>query len=243
MTPDPTRILRDRLDAAALAADRLDAGRAPGTPRQMVSVYDGGAIPTTVPKVFLTHPASLDAPEAANSAYTAAVDASTTLPVVVLGPGVPKAGDLLVATAVGGRWVAGMKGTTGPASTPCGPCALPHKDLTLSWTNVLIGPGSLTMTYYPPPSGGTEGWLSACYRQMNFLLKCSGTVVDFEARYFINGTCPNGGYQACTYPGTDPFTLTLADYTCSPFHLHFTVDSANCPNLSNDGYTNLYVDE
>ena len=81
----------------------------------------------------------------------------------------PQAGDLLVALAVGGRWVAESGASSSP-SLRCSPCGIPRKDLTLSWTNVLFGPGSTPLVYTPPGQ-----WNSACTNQLLFSLACPGS--------------------------------------------------------------------
>lgn len=125
-------------------------------------------------------------------------------------------------------------------------CVPPRKDLTLSWANVLHGPGSLKLAYYPPAPGDRDHWISACFGQMNFALACYGGTPQFRMTYFLGGGCPNGAGQACGWPQPDPYTdgtFTPAGCTCSPFHLHLVVDDANCPLLSADGYTDLFIDE
>ena len=74
--------------------------------RQAVQVYDGGNLPNTTPRVFLTRPILFDGSEAEGSGYTVNVDSTRSIPVLVLGTQAPSAGDNLVATGVGGRWVA-----------------------------------------------------------------------------------------------------------------------------------------
>jgi hypothetical protein len=36
--------------------------------------------------------------------------------------------------------------------------------------------------------------------------------------------------------------LVLADFTCDPFHLHFTV-AGGCPALTDNGVANVYFDD
>jgi len=118
MRRDPLRPLRLKWD------DRRDPGidrnrlRAPGlgdpgsrgAPRFVGQVFDAGAMPNRVDRVFLVHPVRFDGPELQGSAASPTVDASRAIPVVVVGSRAPEAGDLLVAVAVGGRWVAERRG-------------------------------------------------------------------------------------------------------------------------------------
>lgn len=69
-------------------------------------------MPTSVPRVFLSHPVTMDAADTEGAAGLGTVDTSVTLPIVVLGPKIPVAGDRAVVHAVGGRWVSGQGGGT-----------------------------------------------------------------------------------------------------------------------------------
>lgn len=111
---DQARIVRARAAAFRAALDRAGAAAEPAAARRLVQVYDGGAMPTAADRVYYTHPVELDGAETEGAAGSPAVDASTTIPVVVLRHA-PSVGDQLVATAVGGRWVAERGGA--PAST------------------------------------------------------------------------------------------------------------------------------
>jgi hypothetical protein len=99
------RILRDRQTAHEDALDRAtnDAG-AFGAARIIGQVYNGGAMPNTTPRVYLTHPVLISGPETEGGSPTLTVDTDASVPVVVLGKA-PVAGDYLTAYAVGGRWV------------------------------------------------------------------------------------------------------------------------------------------
>lgn len=108
-TGQAARVLRDRQQIA-----RESVGRAVGlptvaAPRRLVSVYDGGSMPSQPDHIFLTHPVELIGNEAEGSSASPDVDTAATIPVVVLRKP-PQVGDLLVATSVGGRWVAELGG-------------------------------------------------------------------------------------------------------------------------------------
>ncbi len=85
------------------------------------------------------------------------------MPVAVL-DGASVAGDVLIATGVGGRWVSEVGG---PASSgyPCGACTIPRSDLTVSWANPIAGDGSAALVYSASPA---TVWLSACTQQLLF---------------------------------------------------------------------------
>ena len=125
----------------------------------------------------------------------------------------------------------------GGATLPCSPCAIPQKNLTLSWTNPLVGNGSTPLVY------GGGGWTTDCVNQMLFQLACAGSVIQLSATYFLAGTCPSGQPQTCTSPGSNPLALTLDSYACSPLYLHYTVTGSNCPALWSNGYTSFAVTE
>jgi hypothetical protein len=116
------RVIRDRQEFLRAAMDR--AGRMPpiGAARQLVSVYNGGSMPTQPDHIFLTHPVELDGSEVEGGLASTNVNTSATIPVVVLW-GAPQVGDLLVATSVGGRWVAerAVGGRTTICLTVCSP--------------------------------------------------------------------------------------------------------------------------
>lgn len=113
---DSSRIVRDRVAGLRDAIDRAAAPAAVGAARRLVQVYDGGAMPTLPDRVYLTHPVAMDGAGCEGCPGTPVADTSSTIPVVFL-RGVPAVGDLAVATAVGGRWVAEIGGPPQPTCT------------------------------------------------------------------------------------------------------------------------------
>ena len=150
----------------------------------------------------------------------------------------PSVGDQLVAYAIGGRWVA-ERGGSGGGTVSCEPCGIPETDLTLSWTNILIGPGSTTLVYNP--SIGTGLWASACTNGLLFQLGCIGGQIELRVIFFTSGECPTGASNYCSNLRSDPLALTLASYTCSPFSLTFTLTDTSCPSILGDGYTSFTI--
>jgi hypothetical protein len=233
------RILRNRQAVLGGTIDRGVEASALITARMLVQVYNGGAMPTSSDKVYLTHPVELDGLETEGGSATPNVDTSTTIPVVVLW-GAPQAGDLLTAYAVGGRWVAERAGLSGQSGYPCGQCQIPRKNLTVSWTNLILGNGSTTLVY----SGGpTTQWISACMNQLLYELICTQNEVEFRVYYFLSGSCPSGQSQYCSTIRSNPYSLTQSNLTCSPFLLTCTVTSASCPNLATYGYTGFTISQ
>ena len=232
------RAVRARAEALDDAIDREFSGSRPiSAARRLVQVYDGGAIPTAAGLVYLTHPCELDGAEAEGGPATVNVDATMTLPVVVLeNPAI--AGDVLVATAVGGRWVAEKGGPPPPAGYPCGSCTIPARDLTASWTNPILGDGSAPLVY----SSGPTAWLSACTNQLLFRLSCNQGQVEFRVTYFLSGSCPTGQSQYASNLRNDPYKLTRTGLVCgSSFLMTLTVSSSGSPNLWAFGYTSFTI--
>jgi hypothetical protein len=243
MSLDPTRLLRLRRGDDLEFGDRELIPRAAdppsppprGTPRFLGRVFDGGAMPSQAGKVFLVNPVQLDGLEAEGSPATFAVDSTRAIPVVLVGGSPPTVGDLLVALAVGGRWVA--DGSLDPAFG-CSPCPIPRRDLTVSWAGGPFGSGSTPLLYTAPGQ-----WNSACSNQMLYSLSCPGGSVRFAVTYFVSGVCPGGQAMSCTSPGDNPPSLLLASSSCSPFYLGYTVSSTGCPALAVNGFTAFSITE
>lgn len=198
------------------------------------SVVNGGSMPTVNGKVYLVNPVTMTGSETEGAATVAVVDTSRTVPIVVIGSRVPSVGDLLPVYDVANRWVA----ESGTDRVPCVPCSLPRTDLTVSWTNTgTIGNGSTSMAR----SGST--WASACVDQLRFTLACTSSLIQFGVSIFADGDCTGEPTQACVSPGLNPLSLVLDYWTCSPFHLHYTVTSASCPELWYRKYTGFAIDE
>lgn len=209
------------------------------TARMLVQVYNGGAMPTSPDKVYLTHPVELDGTETEGGSALTNVDTSTTIPVVVLW-GSPQAGDLLTAYAVGGRWVAELVDASSQAGYPCGQCQIPQKNLTVSWANLILGNGSTTLVYSSIP---TTRWISACTNQLLYELICTQNQVEFRVYYYLSGSCPSGQSQYCSTIRAIPYGLTQTSLTCSPFLLTCQVSSAACSNLAAYGYTGFTISQ
>jgi hypothetical protein len=223
---------RERHAEAQRRSDLWLPGTAISSARQLVQVYDGGSLPTAADKVYLTHPAVIDADDTEGATWTGAVDSGVTIPVVVLGSA-PDVGDYLVAHAVGGRWFAERSGSL---ILSCSPCGIPKNDLTVAWVNPIIGNGSTTLTYTAPSQ-----WVSTCTNGLIYSLNCGSATVYFGVTYFISGGCPSGMAQTCSTSGSNPFSLTLSSYACSPFNFYYTLTGASCPVLLGSGYLSFTV--
>jgi hypothetical protein len=243
MSQASTRILRLR---RADGLDRGDDEMAPraaaafsppsrGTPRFLGRVLDGGAMPTQTGRVFLVNPARIDGTEAEGSTASFAVDSTRSVPVVLIGGSPPSAGDLLVALAVGGRWVADGSPHAGLG---CSPCPIPRRNLTVSWAGGLGGGGSTPLVYTAPGQ-----WSSVCSNQLLYALSCPGGSVRFAVTYFVSGRCPGGQAMSCAAPGDDPPSLLLDQSSCDPFFLRYTVSPLGCPALAANGITAFSITE
>jgi hypothetical protein len=120
---DSSRILRDALlaDRSARLGGSFDpAGR--GTPRFVGQVYDGGSIPQGSETVYLLHPVVLDGSESEGGVAGIQVDTRRSIPVVVIGSRQVVAGDMLIAHAVGGRWIAESRVSLPNCAPQCQAC-------------------------------------------------------------------------------------------------------------------------
>ncbi|WP_165253077.1 hypothetical protein [Paludisphaera soli] len=242
MPKDPLRPLRLRWDdlrdpgaaTGRLRRPELDAAPTSGTPRFLGRVRDAGAIPTTSDRVFLVNPARLGGGESEGATAGVAVDSSRSIPVAVVGAIVPKAGDLIQAFAVGGRWVAAMH-----RSSPipvCGTCTAPQRDLVVSWTNALLGSGTTPLIY-----NGADEWTSSCANHLIFRLICRDGTASFRVAYYTAGNCPGGQAATCTSPGQSPLGLSPSLSSCTPFMLQYNLGAGTCPTLASQGYTRFTV--
>ena len=232
------RILRQRIIEQNNALDRVASSVRPySSARQLVQVYDGGAIPAAVPRVYLTHPVIATGSEAEGTVATLTADTATTVPVVVLNS-VPAVGDYLTAYSVGGRWVSEETTPSGGGTVACSPCNLPASNVMLSWTNPLLGNGSAVMVYTPSPQAWTTG---CCDGGLYFQLFCTHSTIELRGYFFLSGVCPTGVTSYCSNLQASPLKLTLSSHTCSPLSLVFSVNGVDCPTLFADGNTQFTV--
>lgn len=206
--------------------------RRESTPRFLGLVVDGGAIPTGVERYALLQPVRLDGGDVAGASWLPTADASRAIPVVWLGPKAPHAGDLAVAHAVGGRWVADRSGDSDTVT--CSGCEIPKTDLTLTTTNSLSGVHSVPLAF-----DGVDAWETGCTNQIIFRLACAGGVRTFGASHFVGGSCPSGSRVTCTGGVSSPSGLTLTTSSCSPLLLEYS--AAACASLAAQGYTKLAI--
>ena len=234
------RTLRDRMGALEDALDRASQGTSSSSARLLVQVFNGGSMPSAVPRVYFTHPVLATGTVSEGAAGTLTADTATTVPVIVLNK-VPSVGDYPVAYSAGGRWVSEETGSGGgPVYETCSPCSIPETNLTISWVNLIGGNGSATMTYSSTPS---KTWVTGCCDGgLYFELLCNSGNIELRAYFFTSGSCPTGTTEYCSNLEASPLELTLTAHTCgSGFSLTFSCTSAGCPTLYGDGNTQFTV--
>jgi hypothetical protein len=235
-----TRILRHRLGELEARVDLASSALPPiGAARRLVQVYNAGSMPSAPDHFCAANPVEVDGTETEGGTASFNIDTSTTLYVDVLWHA-PNAGDILTAYAVGGRWVAEKTAASGQG-LPCGAdCMIPEQDLTVSWTNPLLGNGSTTLTY----NAGPKTWTSSCSNGLLCTLKCNLTenTPEFIITYFISGVCPTGQNGNCSTLGTNPNKLTRTGLTCgAEFLLTAECDDTGCPVVFSNGFTGFTV--
>jgi len=226
-----SRIVRHRQAGLAAATDR--AAREPGhrTARQLVQIFDAGSMPTAPDHFFAAYPLELDGAETEGVGFTPTAQ-SGPMVVDVLGH-VPSVGDILVAYAVGGRWVAERGIGVGVISSAnCAPCPIPLADLTLSWTNLLTGPGSATMFVSAAPNVWTTACVPSGFDSYRFAMSCFEGNIELAYEFFSNTTCAGTQSSGCDF--------AASSYSCSPFSITFTVTLA-CDGLYSGGYQTFTI--
>jgi hypothetical protein len=174
-----------------------------------VSVYNGGGMPTQPDHVFLTHPVALDGSEVEGGPASSNVDTSATIPVVVLW-NAPQVGDLLVASSVGGRWVAERSGSPCRVTicvVQCGTVPVYGAVVT-----VLNGAGAVVAQCTTGTSGCCQVNICGTYRVQ---VAVGGTLVYSGTRALVNGqqiVIPlSSANLVCCGGYAIPYNLTLTD--------------------------------
>ncbi|WZP01199.1 hypothetical protein EP7_005643 (plasmid) [Isosphaeraceae bacterium EP7] len=243
---DELAILRRRMDAPATPMARPIEG----CPAYLGKTYDGGNYPTTVPRMFLTHPVSAMASESEGAVPTIIEDATQTVPVLVQGGQVPPPGSLLVARLTQGLWIAYQRREpSGPVPPPCGcgssaPTTV-HLTISSYGTNpspsgCVGGAGAvysnLTFTWSPAPVGlpsfgvtsGMALWVMAPSGYTYFLVCVSATVGGVTTYSWVL-------YRWISFLGYEELYRWAGSgfgaNTCTPFYYETgTVTKASCVN-------------
>lgn len=227
---DEGDILRRRIEALRARIDGIGPDKLSRRGVFKGRVRDGGAMPTSTPAMFLTHPVDTTCDEA-EGAVPSDIPGNSGVPVLVFGA-VPSVDDDLIAKQIGPLWVA-RKRMGGYPVTHCIPCAIPRRTLNVDMSALPngFGPafcpaGSSTMTWvngtftywqgafglgYFSVTGGTNGgyWVSDC---MSF-------ATDYDACYGSGGGGNISGsircYMWCSPGGHIVFTRSETDFTGS----------------------------
>ena len=96
---------RERLDIAVADLGRLDEGDQDESQCLLVKTFAESSYPTAAGSYFACHPVGLSGTEGEGDVATQTEDTSETVYAFNLGSTVPDAGTVLIAHAVGGRWV------------------------------------------------------------------------------------------------------------------------------------------
>lgn len=232
---DELRTLRERLSALYARADSLSSG-GPSTAFGLFQVYREHTVPTATPRYFACHPVDPGGTEVEGGPFTGTADTDSTAYVAVFGSKIPKAGDYLIASIVGGRWVTGVgQGQDGCHTSPCD---IPFIDLILNVTALRapqLGISTYTMTYSPPGivspiHSWSTGFVSVPPMQascVKFTLSCSAPEPFFGASVLYNGPCgPGGQFSNCS---TNAGNVARSAFSCSPFMLQYK----GCDSYSN----------
>jgi hypothetical protein len=200
----------------------------------MVGRVASASAEIAVGKFLLVNPVSVLGAEAEGGAGVTLADTTTTVPVYLVGPGLPQTGDLLVCRFVDFRWVAERKGATAPGGNTIPGC--PCVDIPASlYMHVATQPVAGFVSFVFPSAlqwmakpaelaiyrsdafgyyGTTDVWSSDNTSKFRYWFSCSGGI------YFVSGLLtPDSPFG---YPGQFLIMSWLAGLpgnTCSPFRL------------------------
>ena len=117
----------------------------------------------------------------------------------------------------------------------CEGCTITQAPLVVSWVNPTLGDGSVVITYVP---AGSQ-WTGSVPGQIGFTLRC---VNVGGPRWVLSATAVGG--STCERFGLIGADYGFTAYTCSPFLLEYTVNSAGsprCPSQYSLGYRKFTV--
>lgn len=131
-------------------------------------------------------------------------------------------------------------GGDGVASSCCTPCNVPKTNIKLS--SNLGDLCELVLGYKGSPGWSMDGlpWgthpgSTYSYARVDCIILGSTPLITLTI-----GDSYGTTLYCESYPY--PFGLILADYSCSPFHIHYTVNPALCTYWAGLGYTDFYLD-
>jgi hypothetical protein len=217
------------------------------TPRRLVQIVTVSATPSASPNIFwAARPVLLAGTEVEGGTDSAGSEGEVLYVDVINRP--PVVGDVLVAHAVGGRWVAELTMST-PTPTGdyhCGTCDIPKHDLSYTLTNSIFGDTSGTLTY----SSVGPKWSGPCTQlpdglpghgaEVNLLCNNAFSTLLVQVCDLV---CPNSDVTCCTNLAAPPDSrLTITSLTCGDsFMLTADFEFSQCFILFEQGYGTLTI--
>jgi hypothetical protein len=240
------RNLRLRHSALLDGQGRSVGDPAVTTPRRLVQITMVSSTPTATANIFWAAlPFELGGNEVEGGTASGG-GAGQVLYVDVVNRA-PTVGDVVVAHAVGGRWVAELTMTSGSTGGDyrCGTCDIPKKNLSYTLTNSQFGDTSGTLTY----SSAGPTWSGPCVQLPNGILghgalvtlQCASGILDVAV---CDCTCPGcTSAFCCSSIGAAPdFRLTVTSLTCGDsFMLTADFEVSQCFQLAELFYGTLTI--
>ncbi len=182
-----SRVIRERQDGTARKFDREPASRRFTSARQLLQIYNGGAIGAAAELYYLGHPVLVTGTEVEGGAAVLTVDDTVSVPVVVL-RGVPAVNDYLPAYTVGGRWVGEKKGGCAVKfDVKCDTTAIPGATVTITSGGLAIATGATNSSGQITLDLGSAGTYTVTVTATGFgtysqssALTCGETFTDID---------------------------------------------------------------
>lgn len=193
------RTTDNRIRSVGEFADRRIAVPPIGTPRMVVEIFNGGNIPVVPNKVFLGYPVEVDADDAEGASPSFNQDTGAPIPVIVLNQAAV-AGDILVAHAVGGRWVAEKIGCCQLFQVTC-------NSVPVNGATVTIKSGGTTVVTGTTNSSGD---VTLCVPSGSYTVTASGGTCTTTYSNTLNLGC-GGSYGLGCCPGCN---VTICPQYC-----------------------------
>jgi len=133
----------------------------------------------------------------------------------------------------------------GPGFSVCGTCSIPAEDLTLTYTNIILGNDTTTLVY--SMVGGQPYWISACRPVAGSMtawytaaLTCVAGNLIFSFTLATNNICTTG-LATCASNLSPNFKLTLVSITCgASFSAEYTT-VPSCPGIEAPGFITMTI--
>jgi len=222
-----------RTEGLAAWMDRHTRGTIRPSRTYVGKTYSGGSFPTAAGRVYLTHPMTVSATESEGSTPTFTVDASASVPVLVL-DGPLAMNDFVVAKLIGGLWVAqkgqGTGGGGGGSGSFSG-CSCTSAPTPL-YLHVSVEGGdngqfnSATLSYgsFPCVSVSFPSGFKAYVSTTSFVDPIFGDSFYYYIRclgsaYYLSVVYPTSVFGSCYNYDIYLWSVSVSPNTCSPFSL------------------------